>query len=62
MNTNSNRTMRTTAYKKAERRWLESLSTSELLYLKMMLNGQIEIDENDETQKKLKRSYERVMS
>ena len=59
MNTNSNRTM---AYKKAERRWLESLSTSELLYLKMMLNGQIEIDENDETQKKLKRSYERVMS
>lgn len=59
MNTNSNRTM---AYKKAERRWLESLSTSELLYLKMMLNGQIEIDENDETQKKLKRSYERAMS
>lgn len=59
MNTNSNKTM---AYKRAERRWLESLSTSELLYLKMMLNGQIEIDENDETQKKLKRSYERVMS
>ncbi len=59
MNTNSNRTM---AYKKAERRWLESLSTSELLYLKMMLNGQIEIDESDETQKKLKRSYERAMS
>ena len=59
MNTNSNKTI---AYKRAERRWLESLSTSELLYLKMMLNGQIEIDENDETQKKLKRSYERVMS
>lgn len=59
MNTNSNKTM---AYKRAERRWLESLSTSELLYLKMMLNGQIEIDENDETQKKLKRSYERAMS
>ena len=59
MNTNTNKTM---AYKKAERRWLESLSTSELLYLKMMLNGQIEIDESDETQKKLKRSYERAMS
>lgn len=48
-------------YRKAERRWLESLSTSDLLYLKMMLDGQIAIDECDERQRKLKRSYERAL-
>lgn len=50
-----------TACRKAEQRWLESLSTSDLLYLKMMLDGQIAVDERDETQRKLKRSYERAL-
>jgi disulfide oxidoreductase YuzD len=45
----------------AKQRWLESLSTSDLLYLMLILDGQIVVDENDETQKKLKRSYKRVV-
>ena len=44
----------------AKRRWLESLPTGDLLYLMMLLEGQIEIDESDERQQRLKRSFEQA--
>ena len=44
----------------AKRRWLESLPTGDLLYLMMLLKGQIEIDESDERQQRLKRSFEQA--
>ena len=43
--------------KRAQQCWLESLTTADLIYLKMMMTGQIQPDENDETQMRLKNSY-----
>ena len=43
--------------KRAQQCWLESLTTADLIYLKMMMAGQIEPDENDEIQMRLKDSY-----
>ena len=43
--------------KRTQQCWLESLTTADLIYLKMMMTEQIQPDENDETQMRLKNSY-----
>lgn len=45
---------------KVKKEWLDSLSTRDLIYLKMMTMGQVEPDENDAIQQRIRKSYERA--